>query len=141
MMSDDSFSTCYISKLEKHLSICNARQQEQPSYIVHDVNAPAVTEDCPRLPLAKLPLRRILQVIDKVNMLYDSKQDGRLLIVFQLQIECYVLKIAIKVGKGGWNWNEKAVLPWNFFTQNAYLQLQLVLFIIIILLLTFKMFR
>ncbi|CAH2263296.1 jg16106 [Pararge aegeria aegeria] len=69
---NDPKHTCYASKLEKHLSICNARQQEQPDYIVHNINAPAETGECPRLPLAKLPPEKILQVIDKINVLYDK---------------------------------------------------------------------
>ncbi|XP_034836362.1 tRNA:m(4)X modification enzyme TRM13 homolog [Maniola hyperantus] len=69
---NDPKHTCYASKLEKHLSICNARQQEQPDYLMHQVNAPAVAEECPRLPLSKTPLKRILQVIDKVNALYET---------------------------------------------------------------------
>ncbi|XP_023948496.2 tRNA:m(4)X modification enzyme TRM13 homolog isoform X2 [Bicyclus anynana] len=68
-------STCYARKLEKHLSICNARQHELPDYIVHNINAPSPQEDSslsPRLPLSQIPLQKILQVIHKVNVLYDT---------------------------------------------------------------------
>ncbi|XP_047538754.1 tRNA:m(4)X modification enzyme TRM13 homolog isoform X2 [Vanessa atalanta] len=68
---NDPKHTCYASKLKKHLSICNARQQQQPDYIILNINGSTDTGDCPRLPLNKIPLKTISKVIDKVNILYD----------------------------------------------------------------------
>lgn len=70
-------STCYASKLEKHLSICNARQTELPAYIVHNINSPASdaggSEPEARLSLSQVPHEELLRVIDKVNHIYESK--------------------------------------------------------------------
>lgn len=69
-------STCYASKLEKHLSICNARQMELPAYIVLNVNSPAAnagSEGEVRRLLNEVPHDELLRVIDKVNRLYESK--------------------------------------------------------------------
>ncbi|XP_045778291.1 tRNA:m(4)X modification enzyme TRM13 homolog [Maniola jurtina] len=88
---NDPKHTCYTSKLEKHLSICNARQQEQPDYIIHNVNVPAAVEDCPRLPLSKIPLKRILQVIHKVNALYDTYLKDKITTLAEQPIHSAVL--------------------------------------------------
>ncbi|CAH0718872.1 unnamed protein product, partial [Brenthis ino] len=69
---NDPKHTCYASKLEKHLSICNARKQEQPSYIIQNINAPTQLDECARLPLNQIPLDTILKCIEKVNLLYDG---------------------------------------------------------------------
>lgn len=73
MMHEITLSTCYISKLQKHLSICNARQGELPSYIVKDVNTAVGPEEGPRPLLSEVPRETMEQLIEKVNMLYDSK--------------------------------------------------------------------
>ncbi|KAJ0172458.1 hypothetical protein K1T71_011597 [Dendrolimus kikuchii] len=70
---NDPKHTCYVSKLEKHLSICNAREIEQPPYIVKNINSPAFTDEtCPRIPLSGIAKETIIQVVDKVNLLYDK---------------------------------------------------------------------
>lgn len=66
-------STCYASKLEKHLEICNAREVDQPPYIVKSINAPLPADlSCPRIPLSGIPKETILDVIDKINTLFDK---------------------------------------------------------------------
>ncbi|KAJ8721126.1 hypothetical protein PYW08_006591 [Mythimna loreyi] len=69
---NDPKHTVYVSKLEKHLLICNARATEQPPYIVPNINAPTEVDTCPRKPLSQFPPETIMQVIDKVNFLYDK---------------------------------------------------------------------
>ena len=66
-------STVYVSKLKKHLLICNARATELPPYIVPNMNAPTEIDKCFRKPLSQLSRETIMQVINKVNFLYDSK--------------------------------------------------------------------
>lgn len=66
-------STCYATKLEKHLLICNARQVALPDYIVPNINAPSSLDTTPRKLLNEVPKESLLKVIDKVNMLYESK--------------------------------------------------------------------
>ncbi|XP_022823899.1 tRNA:m(4)X modification enzyme TRM13 homolog [Spodoptera litura] len=75
---NDPKHTVYVSKLEKHLSICNARARDQPPYIVPNINAPNEGELCVRLPLAQLPRETIMQVIDKINYLYDKHVEGNI---------------------------------------------------------------
>ncbi|CAH0663600.1 unnamed protein product [Spodoptera exigua] len=75
---NDPKHTVYVSKLEKHLSICNARAREQPPYIVPNINAPTEGETCVRKPLAQLPRETIMQVIDKINYLYDKHVAGNI---------------------------------------------------------------
>lgn len=67
------FSTVYVSKLEKHLSICNARVTEQPPYIVPNINAPTETEVFLRKPLSEIPKETVRQVIDKIDAIYESE--------------------------------------------------------------------
>lgn len=67
------FSTVYVSQLEKHLSICNARATEQPPYIVPNINAPTETEGFLRKPLSEIPKETITQVIEKVDLIYESE--------------------------------------------------------------------
>lgn len=70
-------SSCYASKLEKHLLICNARKMEQPAYIVHNINSPISDSggsgDGTRRLLSEVPREELLRVIDKVNHLYESE--------------------------------------------------------------------
>ncbi|KAF9796924.1 hypothetical protein SFRURICE_016592 [Spodoptera frugiperda] len=75
---NDPKHTVYVSKLEKHLSICNARAREQPPYIVPNINAPTEGETCVRKPLAQLSRETIMQVIDKINYLYDKHVEGNI---------------------------------------------------------------
>ncbi|XP_059062379.1 tRNA:m(4)X modification enzyme TRM13 homolog [Achroia grisella] len=69
---NDPKHTCYVSKLEKHLSICNARQVERPAYIVPNINAPLEGDTSPRKPLAEVSRECLMQLIDKVNLLYEK---------------------------------------------------------------------
>ncbi|KAJ8728487.1 hypothetical protein PYW07_006183 [Mythimna separata] len=69
---NDPKHTVYVSRLEKHLSICNARPTERPPYIVHNINAPTEVDTCPRKPLSQLPREVVMRVIDKVNVLYEK---------------------------------------------------------------------
>ncbi|KAG6448492.1 hypothetical protein O3G_MSEX005517 [Manduca sexta] len=69
---NDPKHTCYISKLEKHLSICNARAVDLPPYIVQNINAPSDLDAYPRRLLSQIPVESLMQVIDKVNLLYDK---------------------------------------------------------------------
>ncbi|KAM3955457.1 tRNA:m(4)X modification enzyme TRM13 homolog [Aphomia sociella] len=73
---NDPKHTCYVSKLEKHLSICNARQVEQPSYIVPNINAPFADETSPRKPLSEISKERLMLLINKVNLLYEKHVQG-----------------------------------------------------------------
>lgn len=63
-------SSCFISKLEKHLQICNARQLEQPPYICKNVNVLSPAPDGPRPPLNSVAQDDIAAVINKINSLY-----------------------------------------------------------------------
>ncbi|XP_049697531.2 tRNA:m(4)X modification enzyme TRM13 homolog [Helicoverpa armigera] len=73
---NDPKHTVYVSKLEKHLSICNARATEQPVYIVPNINAPTEVDTCHRKPLSQLPWDTVMQVVDKVNFLYEKHVKG-----------------------------------------------------------------
>nr|XP_026497245.1 tRNA:m(4)X modification enzyme TRM13 homolog isoform X2 [Vanessa tameamea] len=88
---NDPKHTCYASKLKKHLSICNARQQQQPDYIILNINGSTDTEDCPRLPLSKIPLKTISKVIDKVNILYDKYLKDKIPMLSEKPIHTTVL--------------------------------------------------
>ncbi|XP_045453567.1 tRNA:m(4)X modification enzyme TRM13 homolog [Melitaea cinxia] len=88
---NDPKHTCYASKLEKHLSICNARQQQQPEYIIPNINDATEPEEFPRIPLSKIPLETILKVIDKVNALYDSHLKDKILTFPEQPIHTTVL--------------------------------------------------
>ncbi|XP_050355282.1 tRNA:m(4)X modification enzyme TRM13 homolog [Nymphalis io] len=88
---NDPKHTCYASKLDKHLSICNARQQQQPDYIVFNINGSTDTEDCPRLPLSKIPLGTISKVIDKINILYDRYLKDKIPMLSEKPIHTTVL--------------------------------------------------
>lgn len=68
-------SSCYASKLEKHLTICNARPTELPVYIVHNINSPGDGggEGGTRRLLNEVPPEELLRVINKVNHLYESE--------------------------------------------------------------------
>ncbi|XP_075982064.1 tRNA:m(4)X modification enzyme TRM13 homolog [Anticarsia gemmatalis] len=75
---NDPKHTCYVSKLEKHLLICNARALPQPPYIVHNINAPTPTDVCVRKPLSQLSKETVMQVIEKVNLLYETHIQGNI---------------------------------------------------------------
>ncbi|CAF4764330.1 unnamed protein product [Pieris macdunnoughi] len=68
---NDNKHTCYANKLQKHLTICNARQQEVPPYIKYNVNAPVETSPL-KQPLSEIPSTQIEQIINKVNLLFDT---------------------------------------------------------------------
>ncbi|KAJ2941120.1 hypothetical protein O0L34_g10356 [Tuta absoluta] len=74
----DPKHTVYASKLEKHLSICNAKQTESPPYIIQNINAPTEIETCLRRPLSDIPKETLMRVIDKVNILYEKHIDGKI---------------------------------------------------------------
>ncbi|XP_026316427.1 tRNA:m(4)X modification enzyme TRM13 homolog [Hyposmocoma kahamanoa] len=78
----DPKHTCYASKLKKHLSICNARQTEQPAYIVHNINSPLDDagggEGETRRSLGEVPREELLRVIDKINYLYEKHVAGHI---------------------------------------------------------------
>ncbi|CAG9128538.1 unnamed protein product [Plutella xylostella] len=74
----DPKHTCYASKLEKHLQICNAKQGAVPEYIVHNINAPMETASTPRRPLSQIPKEDLLQLIQKVNHLYEKHIEGNI---------------------------------------------------------------
>lgn len=69
---NDPKHTCYLSKLEKHLAICNARPSDLPPYIVTNINSPTNVEVPSRVQLSKLPIDTLTQAIDKVNFLYNK---------------------------------------------------------------------
>ncbi|CAH0591722.1 unnamed protein product [Chrysodeixis includens] len=69
---NDPKHTVYVSKLEKHLSICNARATEQPPYIVPSINAPTETEVFLRKPLSEIPKEIVAQVIKKIDLIYET---------------------------------------------------------------------
>ncbi|XP_047515556.1 tRNA:m(4)X modification enzyme TRM13 homolog isoform X5 [Pieris napi] len=68
---NDNKHTCYANKLQKHLTICNARQREVPPYIKYNVNAPVETSPL-KQPLSEIPSTQIEQIINKVNLLFDT---------------------------------------------------------------------
>jgi tRNA:m4X modification enzyme len=67
------FSTCFASKLDKHLKVCNARPQETPPYIVQNINMCPETEPPMRVLLSEVPKEKLAALIDKINHLYDSR--------------------------------------------------------------------
>ncbi|XP_053616462.1 tRNA:m(4)X modification enzyme TRM13 homolog [Plodia interpunctella] len=69
---NDPKHTCYASKLEKHLTICNARPTDLPDYIIPNVNIPAATDTFTRTTLSEVPRDILAQVVDKVNCLYEK---------------------------------------------------------------------
>ncbi|KPJ11079.1 tRNA guanosine-2'-O-methyltransferase TRM13-like [Papilio machaon] len=73
-----SSDTCYVRRLEKHLSICNARPQDDPDYIVRNVNCPPDSGACPRRPLTQYTTSQIQHVIDKINSLYKEHVEGNI---------------------------------------------------------------
>ncbi|KAL0879819.1 hypothetical protein ABMA27_003526 [Loxostege sticticalis] len=92
MMHEITRSTCYISKLQKHLSICNARQGELPPYIVKDVNTAVGPEEGPRPLLSEVPRETMEQLIEKVNMLYDKHIKDNITTVAEEPIHPIVLE-------------------------------------------------
>ncbi|XP_068622970.1 tRNA:m(4)X modification enzyme TRM13 homolog [Battus philenor] len=75
---NDPKHTCYARRLQKHLSICNARPQAEPEYIARGVNAPPPAEACPRRPLREYSVQQLLSLIDKVNHLYAEHVEGNI---------------------------------------------------------------
>ncbi|CAK1588846.1 unnamed protein product [Parnassius mnemosyne] len=75
---NDPKHTCYASKLQKHLSICNARQREEPEYIVRNINVSPMTDVSTRRPLNEYAPYEIHKVIDKVNLLYNDHVAGNI---------------------------------------------------------------
>ncbi|XP_050682846.1 tRNA:m(4)X modification enzyme TRM13 homolog isoform X2 [Leptidea sinapis] len=73
----DPKHTCFANKLDKHLRICNARQQENPEYIETNINSPAEPSNH-RQPLKDVPLEILNQVIDKINVLYEKYIEGNI---------------------------------------------------------------
>lgn len=67
----DPTHTCFKSKLQKHLAICNARSQPKPSYYQHNINAVADAGP-PRSALSAIPQSVLDIVINKINALYTN---------------------------------------------------------------------
>ncbi|KAI5631169.1 methyltransferase TRM13 domain-containing protein [Phthorimaea operculella] len=88
----DPKHTVYKSKLEKHLSICNAKQTEFPPYIVQNINAPTEVETCLRRPLSEIPKDTLMRVIDKVNSLYEKHIEGKISEVPEQPIHAAILE-------------------------------------------------
>ncbi|XP_013197272.2 LOW QUALITY PROTEIN: tRNA:m(4)X modification enzyme TRM13 homolog [Amyelois transitella] len=89
---NDPKHTCYASKLEKHLSICNARPTELPEYIIPNVNIPLATDTFSRIPLSEVPQEKLLKVIDKVNSLYDKHVKHEITTLEEMPIHWTVLE-------------------------------------------------
>ncbi|XP_072945447.1 tRNA:m(4)X modification enzyme TRM13 homolog [Epargyreus clarus] len=87
----DPKHTCYASKLKKHLSICNARQLEQPDYIVHNINVQQ-SSGSPRVLLSQVPEEKIRALIDKVNILYDKYVKDTITVIDEQPIHEVVLE-------------------------------------------------
>ncbi|XP_041969695.1 tRNA:m(4)X modification enzyme TRM13 homolog [Aricia agestis] len=69
---NDPKHTCYASKLEKHLKICNARHQDGPEYIIHNVNLGSSEGDYQHRPLTQVPPETLIGVVDKINSFYNE---------------------------------------------------------------------
>lgn len=73
-------STCYKSKLSKHLKICNAKITYVPEYINKGINLGFVSNledsvNSNKLELASIGTEEILAVIYKVNKLYAGNEN------------------------------------------------------------------
>ncbi|CAG5057789.1 unnamed protein product [Parnassius apollo] len=89
---NDPKHTCYVSKLQKHLLICNARQREEPEYIVRNVNISPMIDVSSRRPLNEYAPYDIQKVIDKVNLLYNDHVEGNIETVPEKPIHQTVLE-------------------------------------------------
>ncbi|KAL4715339.1 hypothetical protein ACJJTC_015110 [Scirpophaga incertulas] len=83
---NDPKHTCYASKLEKHLAICNARAEDPPSYIVMNINAPQVTETQPTVLLSQIPKAKLELLLDKINYIYNNYIENEIEIFEQQEI-------------------------------------------------------
>ncbi|CAH0397674.1 unnamed protein product [Chilo suppressalis] len=69
---NDPKHTCYASKLQKHLLVCNARPRPLPPYLKLNVNVPANEEPLKQIILNQVPKETVAQVINKINKLYEK---------------------------------------------------------------------
>lgn len=74
----DPKHTVYMWNLQKHLSICNARAKEMPSYIETGRNLGEDDSDgqASRVKLSEIDETLLNQIIDKVNKIYDEQVNG-----------------------------------------------------------------
>ncbi|XP_013144151.1 PREDICTED: tRNA:m(4)X modification enzyme TRM13 homolog, partial [Papilio polytes] len=96
---NDPKHTCYVRRLEKHLSICNARPQDDPDYIVRNVNCPPDSGVCPRRPLTQYTTNQIQHVIDKINSIYKEHIEGNIENAPEMPIHSAVLEEFTRVGR------------------------------------------
>ncbi|KOB68519.1 putative coiled-coil domain-containing protein 76, partial [Operophtera brumata] len=78
---NDPKHTCYISRLERHLAVCNARQAELPAYMVPNINAPApaALETFPERPIHPAVLEEFSESDRAESSLRHLRQASRLL--------------------------------------------------------------
>ena len=70
------FSTCFVSKLKKHLKVCNARPKTLPSYIEKNCNIPDTNEvltKTEKVPLCNVPTAKLVETIAIVENIYRGK--------------------------------------------------------------------
>ena len=70
----NGFSTCYQSKLSKHLKVCNAKiiQDTQPSYVVKGINLGNSADCINDLPLSEIDQELIDDVVKKIETAYGT---------------------------------------------------------------------
>lgn len=70
------FSTCFVSKLKKHLKVCNARPKDLPSFIEKNCNIPNTNEpptNTEKVPLCNVPTDKLIEIIAIVENIYCGK--------------------------------------------------------------------
>lgn len=70
-------STCFLSKLEKHLKVCNAKQDNLPTYIVKNINSgnehdSVCAIETSQRQLSKIPIKEIKLVLTKITNIYNK---------------------------------------------------------------------
>ncbi|XP_031332142.1 tRNA:m(4)X modification enzyme TRM13 homolog isoform X2 [Photinus pyralis] len=68
-------STCYASKLKKHLKKCNAKPSQDVPYLQKNVNVEVESTSQTRS-LANMPVPQLLEVIAKVNKIHKDIQNS-----------------------------------------------------------------
>ncbi|XP_013171435.1 PREDICTED: tRNA:m(4)X modification enzyme TRM13 homolog isoform X2 [Papilio xuthus] len=96
---NDPKHTCYVRRLQKHLSICNARPLDDPDYIVRNVNCPPDSGTCWRRPLTQYTRSQIQHVIDKINCLYKEHVEVNIENAPEMAIHNAVLEEFTTVGR------------------------------------------
>lgn len=69
----DANHSCDVKKLKKHLEKCPSRPTVLPDYIQIGVNTAQNSGDETRLRLFDVPDEKILQIVNRVNEIYDDK--------------------------------------------------------------------